>query len=82
MIRTSGILDGKNEILKFLNNTTDYKLRKYVEAGMPVRIDGGRWLAHEKNIEAWVIAYTRKRAKICDIETPSTVDDIVIDDDA
>lgn len=58
----TGLLDGKNEISEFLNNASDYKLKQWVEAGMPVLIDGNRWLAHSKNIEEFFIAYTRRRA--------------------
>lgn len=48
-----GLLDGKDEIMVFLN-CTEHKLLKYASMGMPVLIgDGGRWLAHKDNIEAW-----------------------------
>lgn len=55
----SGLLDGKDEIRKFLRNATDYKLAKWVRAGMPVLIDDGRWLAHQDNIEDFFRKYTR-----------------------
>ncbi len=57
----SGLLDGKDEIREFLNGAGDKKLRKYLEAGMPVLIEEGRWLAHKDNIEDFFRKYTRKR---------------------
>jgi len=53
-----GLLDGKEEISFFLNNATDYKLKKYIEAGMPVRVEGKRWLAHKENLEKFFREYT------------------------
>jgi len=62
MGNSSGLLDGKEDIRKFLNGASDHKLRKYLNAGMPVLIDeGGRWLAHKENIEDFFKKYTRKR---------------------
>lgn len=58
----TGLLDGKGEISKFLNNASDYKLKKYVAAGMPVLIEDGRWLAHRENIEDFFKKYTRRKA--------------------
>ena len=58
----SGLLDGKEEIRRFLNNTTEYKLKKYIEYGMPVLIEEGRWLAHKDNIEEFFKHFTRKKA--------------------
>lgn len=55
----SGILDSKDKISEFLGNASDYMLKKYVSAGMPVRIEDGRWLAHIDNIEEFFRAYTR-----------------------
>ena len=66
-MHSSGLLDGKNEISEFLNGASDYKLKKYVAAGMPVLIDEGRWLAHRDNLEDFFRAYTRKRAKYDDL---------------
>jgi hypothetical protein len=58
--RRCGILDGKDEIKKFLGNVSDHKLKKFVAQGMPVRIDEeGRWLAHCDNIEEFFRKYTR-----------------------
>lgn len=57
----SGLLDGKDEIREFLNNASDYKLRKYVKAGMPVLIEDGRWLAHRENLDEFFKHYTRKK---------------------
>jgi len=59
----SGILDGKKEISDFLGGPGDYKLKKYLEAGMPVLIEDGRWLAHRENIEEFFKHYTRKRVE-------------------
>jgi len=61
MGNSSGLLDGKEDIRKFLNGATDYKLKKYLNAGMPVLIEDGRWLAHQDNIEDFFKKYTRKR---------------------
>ena len=61
MNNKSGLLDGKKEISEFLNGPGDYRLKKYVEAGMPVKIEDGRWLAHKENIEEFFKHYTRKR---------------------
>ena len=57
----SGLLDGKDEIRRFLNNASDYKLKKYLIAGMPVLIEEGRWLAHKINLEEFFKMYTRKK---------------------
>lgn len=57
--RKSGLLDGKEEIRTFLNGASDHKLNKYISAGMPVLIEGNRWLAHEDNIEDFFRKYTR-----------------------
>jgi len=56
-----GILDGKKEIRAFLNDPGEWKLKKYLLAGMPVLIEDGRWLAHKENIEEFFKHYTRKR---------------------
>lgn len=58
-MKGSGVLDGKDEISKFLNNASDHKLKKYLAAGMPVRIEDGRWIAHADNIEEFFRRYTR-----------------------
>lgn len=58
--RRTGMLDGKDEIRKFLGNVSDHKLKKFVAQGMPVRIDeDGRWLAHIDNLEEFFRRYTR-----------------------
>ncbi len=59
----TGLLDGKDEIRDFLNGASDHKLKKYVEAGMPVRIVDGKWYAHIENIEAFFRTWTRIRTK-------------------
>lgn len=56
------LLIGKEEIRTHLKNATDYKLKKWVDSGMPVRIEGGEWTAHKGNLEEWFKAYTRHRA--------------------
>ena len=60
-MENSGLLDGKEDVRKFLNGASDYKLKKYLKAGMPVVIEEGRWMAHKRNIEDFFIDYTRKR---------------------
>ncbi len=66
----TGILDGKQEIMNFLG-CTEHKLRKYVNMGMPVLSDDGRWLAHRDNIEAWFRDITwPKRSKRKVYKTP------------
>lgn len=68
MSEKSGLLVGKAAISKFLNNASDYQLIKWAKAGMPVRIEpsgsnrGRVWTAHERNLEAFFIKYTRVRA--------------------
>jgi hypothetical protein len=65
----SGLLDGRDEISSFLNNASDYKLKKYILAGMPVLIEDGRWLAHKENLDEFFKQYTRRKAD------PSTLSD-------
>jgi len=60
-------MTSKEEVRSFLNNATDYALKKFLSAGMPVRIEGGKWLAHKDNIEEFFKVYTRKKAKISDM---------------
>lgn len=64
----TGFLDGKNEISEYLNGASDYKLKKWVKAGLPVRIEEGRWMAHKSNLEEWLKWYTRQRTNANDIE--------------
>jgi len=59
----SGLLVGKNEISAFLNNASDYTLKKYLEMGMPVIIDDKRWIAHKENIEDFFKMYTCRKVK-------------------
>ena len=59
----TGLLDGKGEISKYLNNASDYKLRKWIEAGMPVLIEDGRWYAHRENLEMFFRFYTKRKYK-------------------
>ncbi len=64
MPERTGLLDGKKAISDFLNNPGDKKLKKYIDAGMPVLIDNGRWLAHKENIEEFFKKYTRCKARL------------------
>lgn len=59
----TGLLDGKKAIAEFLNNQSDYMLKKYIKAGMPVRFVDGRWLAHKSNLEEFFKRYTKIRSK-------------------
>jgi hypothetical protein len=68
----SGILDGKDEISRFLGNASDYKLSKWISAGMPVRIEDGRWLAHKDNLEEFFRRYTRINSKNMALDDFST----------
>ena len=54
---STGLLDGKDEIMTFLK-CSEHKLLKYAKAGMPVLIEDGRWLAHRENIEEFFKLYT------------------------
>jgi hypothetical protein len=54
----SGLLDGKAAIRAYLHDASDYKLEKWLQAGMPVRIENGSWTAHKENIEKWFAWYT------------------------
>lgn len=56
--RRSGLLEGREEIRKFLG-VSDYALKRFIAAGMPVLIEGTRWLAHEDNLEDFFRKYTR-----------------------
>ncbi len=66
----SGLLVGKGEISKFLNNASDYMLEKFVKMGMPVVIEGNMWFAHRENIEEFFKHYTRKRVDVKSISDP------------
>jgi hypothetical protein len=57
----SGLLVGKGEISEFLGGASDYMLKKYLEMGMPVAIEGTLWIAHKKNIEEFFEHYTRRK---------------------
>ena len=59
----SGLLDGKKEISVFLNDASDYTLKKYLEMGMPVIIKDNRWIAHKENIENFFKIYTCRKVK-------------------
>jgi len=56
---TTGLLDGKQAILDYLN-ISKHKVMKLIAAGMPVRMEDGRWIAHRENIEGWLKRYTDK----------------------
>lgn len=60
--RQSGILDGKEALRAFLGGISDYKLKKFIEMGMPVIVKDGCWLAHVDNIEEFFKVLTRKKA--------------------
>jgi 2-phospho-L-lactate guanylyltransferase (CobY/MobA/RfbA family) len=66
----SGLLVGKGEISKFLNNASDYMLDKFVKMGMPVVVEGNMWLAHKENIEEFFKHYSRKRVDVRKISDP------------
>ena len=58
------LLTGKEEVRAFLKNASDYKLKKWLAAGMPVEIESGEWTAHKENLEEWFKSYTRRRANL------------------
>jgi len=57
----SGLLVGKGEISTFLGGASDYMLKKYLEMGLPVAIEGTLWIAHKENIEEFFKHYTRRK---------------------
>ena len=59
LLMETGLLYGKEEIRRYLNDASDYKLRLFISAGMPVRIDGNVWIAHAQNLEEFFVKYTR-----------------------
>jgi len=61
-----GILYGKEAVRTFLKNPSDYMLKKYLAAGMPVRIESGNWLAHQDNLDDFFKHYTRKKSRVND----------------
>lgn len=52
-----GVFLDKEEIMSAYK-FTEYKLKKYVKKGMPVRIEDGSWTAHRDNINAYFKAST------------------------
>jgi len=58
-----GLLDGRDEISAFLNGAGVKKLNRWRAAGMPIRTENGRWLAHKENIDEWFKHYTRLKKK-------------------
>ena len=66
---TSGLLDGKDKIQGFLG-VSEYMLNKFLAAGMPVLIDGNRWLAHVDNLEDFFRKYTRVDSRSKAVEIP------------
>ena len=62
--KETGLLDGKQAIAEYLNNASDYMLKKYLKAGMPVVILDGTWLAYKENLEEFFKAYTRKKVDV------------------
>jgi len=61
VVNRTGLLIGKKEVSVFLDDASDYLLKKYIEMGMPVVIEEGRWFAHKENIEEFFKHYTRKK---------------------
>lgn len=57
MKEKTGLLDGKQAILDYLD-ISKHKVMKFIAAGMPVRMEDGRWIAHRENIESWLKEYT------------------------
>jgi len=58
--RSQKILLSKTQIKDYLG-ITDYLFRKYLENGMPARVEDGRWMAHADNLEAFFREYTIPR---------------------
>jgi len=58
MDNQSGLLEGKEAIREYLKGVGNRKLKKFIEAGLPVRIEGGRWYAHKVNVEKFLLDYT------------------------
>lgn len=67
--KSSGLLDGKDKIQEYLG-VSEYMLNKFLAAGMPVLIDGNRWLAHVDNLEDFFRTYTRVDSRLKAIEIP------------
>ena len=67
--KSSGLLDGKDKIQEYLG-VSEYMLNKFLAAGMPVLIDGNRWLAHVDNLEDFFRTYTRVDSRSKAIEIP------------
>jgi hypothetical protein len=57
----AGVLMGKGEISTYLNGASDYMLKKFLELGMPVAIEGTMWIAHKENIDEFFKHYTRRK---------------------
>lgn len=64
----TGLLIGKNNISEYLDNASDYLLKKWIGEGMPVLIENGRWTAHKDNLEEFFKHYTRRRASVDALE--------------
>lgn len=58
------LLVGKEDVRAFLKNASDYKLKKWLAAGMPVLVEGGEWVAHKRNLEEWFYKKTRVKADL------------------
>ncbi len=56
----TGLLDGKKEIAAFLNDASPRKLKRWIAAGMPVKIENGRWLSHRDPLETFFKDYVLK----------------------
>lgn len=62
---TNGVLDGKQEIMNYLE-CSEHKLSKFIDMGMPVLRDNGMWLAHRDNIDTWFrqITWPNKKRRV------------------
>ena len=54
----TGLLWGKKEIQEFLKDLSNHSLMQLLRAGLPVRIEKQRWIAHKENIESFLKDYT------------------------
>jgi hypothetical protein len=64
------LLVGKEAVRAYLNDASDYKLKKWLAAGMPVWVESGEWVAHKKNIEEWFYKQTRVKVRADDADLP------------
>ena len=62
MIQKTKVLKGKKAIMEYLN-ISEFLLIKYIKKGMPVVIDGNRYLAHADTLEDFFKEYTLCQGK-------------------